>query len=329
MTWMKRQSKLINILSDYLTACHQFFHLFTDSQRLYINAHSGKLAGAFFLVIILSSFCGYQLACIQTSKIHQEISGEWQQHLAHDRHQIKHLELKAQQDLEILTQHIGRLEANLMRINALGEKLVQMADIDSQEFDFSQEVGMGGPDIRQLSNDSVLTSIRSLSVQFDKRLAQLSALQQAYQFRFGQKELSFSGPGKIVEKGWISSYFGHRHDPFTGRKVFHGGVDIVGKEGSEIKALASGVVSFANRKGAYGQLVEINHGNGISTRYGHNKKLLVHAGQIVRKGQAIALLGSTGRSTGPHLHLEVRKDGQAVDPGLYFADLKQKARSKT
>lgn len=325
---MKRQSKLINILNNYLTACHQFFHLFSTSKYRYVNTHSGKLAGAFFLIILLSSFCGYQFAYIQATKKHQAISGEWQQYLAQDRHQVKSLELKAQQDLEILTQHIGRLEANLMRINALGERLVEMADIDSQEFDFSQEVGMGGPDIRQLSNDSLLTSIRLLSVQFDKRLAQLSALQQAYQFRSGQKELSFSGPGKIVEKGWISSYFGHRHDPFSGRKVFHGGVDIVGKEGSEIKALASGVVSFANKKGAYGQLVEINHGNGISTRYGHNKKLLVRSGQIVRKGQAIALLGSTGRSTGPHLHLEVRKDGKAVDPGLYFADLKQRVRKR-
>ena len=152
----------------------------------------------------------------------------------------------------------------------------------------------------------------------DKRYIQLAALQQALQTHLGQRELAFSNGRLAVVNGWISSFFGTRYDPFTGRKAWHAGVDIAGKEGAEIKALAGGIVSFANNKGNYGQMVEINHGNGLTTRYAHSKALLVTKGQLVRKGETIALLGTSGRSTGPHLHLEVHENGIAVFQGAIF-----------
>lgn len=218
---------------------------------------------------------------------------------------------------DLLAQHVGRIEANLTRINALGERLVQSASLDPQEFNFEHDVGLGGPTHLNLS------TLKSLEAALERRYVQLSALEQAIQDRIGKLELSFTGEGRVVAKGWISSFFGYRYDPFTGRKVWHSGVDIAGKEGAPIRALAGGIVSYSARKGGYGHLVEIKHANGLSTRYGHTKAILVKSGQVVCKGETIALLGSSGRSTGPHLHLEVHKDGKAVDPGLYFPDFRK------
>jgi len=228
-----------------------------------------------------------------------------------------------EQHLQILTQHIGRIEANLMRINALGERLVLSAHLDPEEFDFSHDVPVGGTFMGETTHEELLATIHQLNAMLDKRYAQLITLHQTLQMHWGQLELSFTGVGKAVTNGWISSFFGPRFDPFTGRKAWHAGVDIAGKEGAEVKALAAGVVTFADTKGGYGHLVEIKHSNGLTTLYGHNKELLVRPGQVVRKGQTISLLGSSGRSTGPHLHLEVHKNGQAVDPGEYFPDFKR------
>lgn len=228
-----------------------------------------------------------------------------------------------EQHLQILTQHIGRIEANLMRINALGERLVLSAHLDPQEFDFSHDVPVGGTFMGETTHEELLATIYQLNAMLDKRYAQLITLHQTLQMHWGQLELSFTGVGKAVTNGWISSFFGPRYDPFTGRKAWHAGVDIAGKEGAEVKALAAGVVTFADVKGGYGQMVKIKHSNGLTTLYGHNKELKVRPGQVVRKGQTISLLGSSGRSTGPHLHLEVHKNGQAVDPGDYFPDFKR------
>jgi murein DD-endopeptidase MepM/ murein hydrolase activator NlpD len=115
-------------------------------------------------------------------------------------------------------------------------------------------------------------------------------------------------------QGWISSYFGQRPDPFTGRNAFHRGLDFAGPAGSQVVSVASGVVTFSKDRFGYGRTVEINHGNGYVTRYAHNQKALVAVGDTVQKGQPIALIGSTGRSTGPHLHFEVLRNGRAVDP---------------
>lgn len=230
-----------------------------------------------------------------------------------------------EQQLHMLARHIGRIEANLMRINALGERLVESAQLDPGEFNFKQEVGLGGLFSAEMTPDDLLFNLKGLDALLDKRYIQLTALHQALHTHFGQQERSFSNSnGKLaVVNGWISSFFGSRYDPFTGRKAWHAGVDIAGKEGAEIKALAGGIVSFANIKGNYGRTVEINHGNGLITRYAHSKALLVTPGQLVRKGETIALLGSSGRSTGPHLHLEVHQNGTAVDPGLHFPDLRR------
>ncbi|SVC04357.1 uncharacterized protein METZ01_LOCUS257211, partial [marine metagenome] len=124
--------------------------------------------------------------------------------------------------------------------------------------------------------------------------------------------------GRPVRKGWMSSRYGHRVDPITGRRAMHYGVDFAGKYSADVIAVAAGVVVYAEEKSGYGKMVEINHGGGYSTRYGHHKELVVKVGDIVRKGEVVGLMGSSGRSTGPHVHYEVFKNGRIVDPATYI-----------
>jgi murein DD-endopeptidase MepM/ murein hydrolase activator NlpD len=119
----------------------------------------------------------------------------------------------------------------------------------------------------------------------------------------------------------LSSSFGNRDDPITGRRAFHAGVDFAAAHGTPIRAAAAGTVIFADFNAAYGWSVEIAHGNGLVTRYAHASRLLVARGAAVRQGDTIAQVGSSGRATGPHLHFEVLKDGDATDPRRYLAGL--------
>ena len=120
--------------------------------------------------------------------------------------------------------------------------------------------------------------------------------------------------GRPINKGWISSRYGKRNDPFTGKPDFHKGIDLAGREGADVIAVGSGVVMWSGKRFGYGNMVEINHGNGYITRYGHNKENVVKVGDTVKKGQVIAQMGNTGRSTGPHVHFEVWRSGRTVDP---------------
>lgn len=124
--------------------------------------------------------------------------------------------------------------------------------------------------------------------------------------------------GRPINKGWMSSRFGRRVDPFSGRISTHEGIDFAGKLGSEIIAVGSGVVTWSSDRYGYGQMVEINHGSGFITRYAHNLENKVDVGDVVKKGQVIALMGTSGRSTGPHVHFEVYKHGRPVDPATYI-----------
>jgi murein DD-endopeptidase MepM/ murein hydrolase activator NlpD len=126
--------------------------------------------------------------------------------------------------------------------------------------------------------------------------------------------------GRPVEEGWLSSRYGKRNDPFTGKQEFHRGLDFAGKKGSEVIVVGDGVVTWAGNRSGYGNLLEVSHGNGFITRYGHNQKHLVKVGDTVRKGQQIALMGTSGRSTGPHVHFEVMRDGKTVNPASYIGD---------
>ena len=158
--------------------------------------------------------------------------------------------------------------------------------------------------------------LEALDMSSADRETKLLALEQLIMNRNLNERIIPSG--HAVKNGLLSSKYGKRIDPFTGKQDYHKGIDIAGKEGSSVLAVADGVVTWSGERTGYGNLVEVNHGNGYLTRYGHNKQQLVEAGDTVRKGEAIALMGSTGRSTGPHVHIEVVHDGKHVNPVKYL-----------
>ena len=230
------------------------------------------------------------------------------------------LQAQAARKLEALTLNLAELQARMTRLDALGEHLTAMADLEEGEFDFTQAPALGGPMDSEFSADYRSMDLTSELSQFQARLSdreqQLDILESLLTHRKLDEQSWLSG--QPVAKGWISSPYGERKDPFTGKPAMHKGVDVAGKEGSEILAVAGGVVTYTGTRSGYGELVEISHEDGFVTRYGHNKEIKVGPGEVVRKGQAIALMGSSGRSTGAHVHFEVYKHGRSVDPSSYI-----------
>ncbi|MDX1499544.1 MAG: M23 family metallopeptidase [Woeseiaceae bacterium] len=233
------------------------------------------------------------------------------------RAQIETIRQENEDTLDALAIRIAQMNARIIRLDALGRRLTDMADIEEGEFDFDSEPAVGGPEEPVMSGSGVLVpdvleAMATLDTQLDNREAQLSALESVL---MGQNLKERVYPqGRPVSSGWISSYFGRRTDPFTGKPANHTGIDFAGKLGAEVVAVADGVVTWSGDRYGYGVMVEINHGNGYSTRYAHNSENLVAVGEEVRKGQAVALMGETGRATGPNLHFEVVKDGRRVNP---------------
>jgi murein DD-endopeptidase MepM/ murein hydrolase activator NlpD len=124
--------------------------------------------------------------------------------------------------------------------------------------------------------------------------------------------------GRPIAHGWQSSAYGMRTDPFTGYQRWHAGVDFAGRLGSDVIAVAAGVITWSGEKSGYGKMVEVNHSDGYVTRYAHNQKNIAKLGTVVQKGDVIAMMGTSGRSTGPHVHFEVFKNGRVVDPASYI-----------
>jgi murein DD-endopeptidase MepM/ murein hydrolase activator NlpD len=225
-------------------------------------------------------------------------------------------ELKKQQ-LTALTMKLAELQSHVLRLNALGGRLADNANIPEQEFDFNKLPPSGGPsatsgDSSSKSFTQLFVEIRQLEISLNHKENQLTMLESLTLGHHIENTRYLSG--RPITKGWLSSYFGLRKDPFNGRPSMHKGIDFAGKEDGEIIATGSGVVSWADDRYGYGLLIEINHGDGLKTRYGHNKKLLVNIGDVVVKGQIIARMGSTGRSTGPHVHYEILRNNKQIDP---------------
>ena len=225
--------------------------------------------------------------------------------------------------VDALASRVGALNAQLIRLDALGRRLTDLAGLDRGEFDFDKAPPAGGPAGPEASEGGSaqvpeLTAVLdTLDEQVQDREQQLQALEMLMASReLGQR---ITPGGLPLIGGWISSHFGYRSDPFTGRGAFHAGVDFAGPPGSRIVAVGPGVISYSGWKDGYGNVVEITHPTGYVTRYGHNSRNLARVGQSVQKGDAIAIIGSTGRSTGTHVHFEVLRDGNVLNPTKYLA----------
>ena len=241
----------------------------------------------------------------------------WSSDLAAQRAAVIEARAVAEQQISALAARIGQLHARLIRLDALGKRLTEVADLDRGEFDFDAPPAMGGPEEAALPGEAptvptVSELLDSLSITIDDRSRQLAALETLILSRELARQIVPGG--RPVESGYISSFFGKRPDPFTGETAFHAGLDFAGAPGTRVLAAADGVISYAGKDRDYGKMIEITHGNGYVTRYAHNSSLLVEPGQTVRRGDPLALMGSTGRSTGTHLHFEVLRDGKPVNP---------------
>ena len=271
---------------------------------------SAAFAGGYFYSVYTGSGVSFSEVATLTDEIESQRSA-----IAITRQQTE-------DTLDALSIRVGQMNARIIRLDALGRRLTKMADLEEGEFDFDSVPAIGGPEEEPFVSGSavavaeVLVAMQDLDNQLNNREAQLGVLESMLM----DQNLSdrVYPQGRPVKSGWMSSYFGRRTDPFTGKPANHRGVDFAGKAGSEVVAVADGVVTWSSSRYGFGKLVEINHGNGYATRYAHNSENLVSVGQEVRKGQTVALMGDTGRATGPNLHFEVLRNGKRVNPVTFI-----------
>jgi murein DD-endopeptidase MepM/ murein hydrolase activator NlpD len=293
----------------------QLGHFRVTPKRLWLGALSLSLslfAGAFYVGWHAADAYGITNPTAEVEA--------WRAELRAQQSMLEQTRRGLQQSVDALALRLGQMNAHIVRLDALGSRLTQMAGLDDGEFDFTSAPALGGPEDLlgpgdQLDLRGILGSLDVLSFQLDDRSRQLDILEDMLLDRKLADEVRPGG--RPVASGYISSRFGQRTDPFTGRRAFHQGIDFAGRAGSEVIAVASGVVVWSGERHGYGELVEINHGNGYVTRYAHNSSNLVSVGDTVKRGQIIAKLGDTGRATGPNLHFEVLRHGRAVDPMSY------------
>jgi murein DD-endopeptidase MepM/ murein hydrolase activator NlpD len=236
--------------------------------------------------------------------------------LVEERRSLAAIGAEQRAHLDALALRVAELRARLIRLDALGDRLVEVGKLDKGEFDFTAEPPVGGVELTLAGEDASVadlgTDMERINALLEDRETKLLTLERMLMARELMAEVTPSG--RPVKKGWLSSGFGKRTDPFTGKKSYHRGIDFAGKPGSDIIAVAAGVVTRSEYQSGYGNLVEIRHADGYSTVYAHNKENLVGVGDVVGKGETIALLGNTGRSSGPHVHLEVHRNSKIVNP---------------
>lgn len=235
------------------------------------------------------------------------------------QHEILKTRNYVRQHMDVLGRRIGSLQAQVSRINAVEMRIANAAGIDLADFQFEQDPPIGGAG-SHAEVDSEQIDIENAILSIEKELSLRESEIAAVDFLLSRKSLESkqTPAGWPVKGGWVSSSFGSRMHPMTGKKQFHRGVDIPGKEGSSVLAVADGVVTRSENSGNYGWVVEVDHGDSYTTLYGHNRRNLVKQGETVVKGQAIAEIGSTGRSTGPHVHFEVAKNQRTINPIKYL-----------
>ncbi|MEE7547110.1 peptidoglycan DD-metalloendopeptidase family protein, partial [Xanthomonas sp. Kuri4-1] len=234
--------------------------------------------------------------------------------------ELARVQRDAQAQVNALAARLGELQAQATRLNALGERLTQMGKLEDGEFDFNEPVGVGGGD--EPSQDMPVKDLKEdlgqLERQFSASGQQLNVMASLL---FDHQLEQNSVPSRMpIRNTYITSGFGGRADPFSGGSANHKGIDFHASVGDPVMSVADGVVSYSGVRGGYGNVVEVDHGNGYVTRYAHNSRLTVKVGDLVRAGQQVARAGSSGRSTGAHVHFEVWKDGRVMNPRKFLGD---------
>jgi murein DD-endopeptidase MepM/ murein hydrolase activator NlpD len=256
----------------------------------------------------------------QSDFVDAEVIDNWRSKLDEQDAVVEELRSQSIARRQAVGRQIAEMQSRLWRMEALASYMHESSGLPLDEFDFNAPVSQGGPlsqEAEVLPVDNLDTQLGMLAERLKRRDTELSILDQVLLGAY--TEQGAKPQGAPIIKGWMSSPFGQRVDPISGKKAWHDGMDFAGARGSEVIAVANGIVVFAGRRDGYGNLIEISHGEDTLTRYGHHEELLVHAGQSVKRGDVIGLMGSSGRSTGPHVHFEVIKSGKAVDPARYVS----------
>ena len=283
------------------------------------HRHLVLIALVVFLALpVLVGIVAYHAQDMLTAYNADSLLAAQRRELAAQRTAVAEAKRNAEAHLNALAQRLGQMQAQMMRLNALGSRLTRMAGLDAREFNFSVEAAMGGPEKTAASSNppELMDSLDRLTREIERQQERLSALENLLLDR--KLNAAVTPSGWPVDGGWISSGFGVRADPFNGHQSQHDGVDIASSMGSPVHAVGDGVVSHSGDKAGYGMLVEVTHESGLTTRYAHTSAVLVRVGDRVQKGQSIARVGTSGRSTGPHLHFEVVRNGTAVNPMRYL-----------
>lgn len=229
-------------------------------------------------------------------------------------------QLYMRENLNAMAVKLGQMQAHVMRLDSLGERLAKLTGISKQEFNFGKAPGQGGAEssvpARNLDIAEFGQQLDALMKSLDDR-SDLLGLMESVLVQQEAKKVALPST-RPVTTGWYSSNFGWRIDPFTGQKAFHEGVDFMAEPGTPIHASGGGIVVYSDSYAGYGNMIEVDHGNGLISRYAHASKLLARVGDVVMKGQKIGEVGNTGRSTGPHLHFEIRHRGAPQNPEHYL-----------
>lgn len=240
--------------------------------------------------------------------------------LADTRLELEQKQREIQAHIDTIAVRVAGMQAEVLRVNALGQRLVKMADLNAEEFDFENPAGAGGPGLQRDSGNrinEVAQDLAKVLAALEDRKRKLGLLEALIMERDLLRHTVPEG-WPLQSGGVVTSEFGYRRHPITGRRSMHTGIDISARPGTPIMAMADGLVVFAGRRPGYGNIVEIRHGNGLETWYAHNRENRVKEGDLVSRGQVIGTVGSTGSSTGPHVHFEVRRNGQPVNPRTYL-----------
>ena len=239
--------------------------------------------------------------------------------LASQDAQLEDTRRAAQREVNALAARLGELQAQATRLNALGDRLTRVAKLGDGEFDFNSPVGIGGHGpVADMAASELRSGISGVDLELGAAGSQLSVLEMLlFNRELDRNAMPSRSP---VASSYITSGFGRRADPFGGGAAWHKGIDFSARTGDPVMAVADGVVSYSGVRSGYGKVVEIDHGNGFVTRYAHNSRNLVQVGDLVRVGSEIAKAGSTGRSTGAHVHFEVWENGRVMNPRKYLVE---------
>jgi murein DD-endopeptidase MepM/ murein hydrolase activator NlpD len=276
------------------------------------------------LCLSAAAAAGYRAAMAQVGEMPADVLAAWQAELGTLASNIDELRETSNRESRAYAARAAALQSRLLRMEAVGQRLAVAANLDQGEFDFEQEPALGGPfnaDQATYSSSSELAqALDRLAQLIEDRERQFEVMERLVVNRTLAGETSLEG--LPVVRGYLSSRFGRRTDPFDGRTAWHKGVDFTARPGTDVIAIAAGVVTWAGYDKDYGKLVEIRHSDGYRTRYAHNREYLVKPGEVIKKGQVIAKVGQTGRASGAHLHFEVIQDGKLVDPMQYISTVR-------